>query len=204
MASHSTPSVHVSGSGVRGARRWIGTLTQILLILLLALPSFKFATLANAIAASFMKLDDTYNATATTSHATELSSSLWPPAAGGKAIRADEPIRDWFDEDRWKQGESQFKCFYVEDICHGAHSFFYDKSRRQSAKQPSWKIVRTDKEGEYWDPGYPLDIFVEKDLDQSSCHNRYYSPIKNHLVLHGMHAMALGNSMPEYWSDSTD
>ena len=99
---------------------------------------------------------------------------------------------DWFDPERWERLSSQLQCFYVENICHGAELFFYDKSNGGvPKKQPKWKIQRSGNHNgwRYINHAYPVDVLLDDSLNETDC---YYSPIINHLVLHGEHISMLG------------
>ena len=101
---------------------------------------------------------------------------------------------DWFDKDRWQDIESQLNCFYVENICHEAQQYFYDKSFIGDGKeQPEWKIERSTNARQkyfYNSPGHSINIGVEELAGQET--NCFYSPIQNHIVLHGSHNSMLG------------
>ena len=102
---------------------------------------------------------------------------------------------DWFDKERWREIKSPLMCFYAENICHGAEKFFYDaRSRGHGMEQPRWEIKRSGKINHgYWydSPGYSIDIGVEEMAGQEQ-QNCFYSPLQNHIVLHGAHNSMLG------------
>ena len=114
---------------------------------------------------------------------------LWDPI-----LPARGQSMDWFDKERWLATVSQLNCFYVENICHGARQYFYDKSfGGKDVQQPRWKIDRsTNAKQKYFynSPGHSISIGVEEMAGQEqSC---FYSPIENHIVLHGSHNGMLG------------
>ena len=116
------------------------------------------------------------------------------PASLGTNSSSSDRSMDWFDKGRWQEVESPLMCFYAENICHGAQKFFYDaRSRGDGKEQPRWQIKRSGKINHgyrYGSPGYSVDIGVE-DLGQEQ-QNCFYSPIQNHIVLHGSHDGMLG------------
>ena len=96
--------------------------------------------------------------------------------------------RDWFRAGRWKREGSP--CYFVEGLCHGAFSFFYDETT-QDSHQPRLYLDLGDNKIKR--VGYPEYIRIKKE-DRSFGNSAQcpYSPIANHIVLYSFHNGMLG------------
>ena len=115
-------------------------------------------------------------------------------SSNASSLSRSSKSMDWFDKERWLATESQLNCFYVENICHGDRQYFYDEIfGGKNVQQPQWKIDRSTNAKQkhfYNSPGHSISIGVEEMAGQEqSC---FYSPIENHIVLHGSHNGMLG------------
>jgi hypothetical protein len=97
---------------------------------------------------------------------------------------------DWFDKDRWTSNEFTNSCFFVEDICHSTHQWFYDNSNGNgnrnsstSSHQPFPLKVKLRWEGiESLPKGYPDTLVVDSQIPSNNLTCKY-SPIPNHMTL---------------------
>lgn len=125
----------------------------------------------------------------------EVARSLVSDTVTTSSNSTSKNVDDWFDGKEWASNPVTNSCFYVENICHSAHTWFYDDDSYQhdEARQPPFSLrVKHHSENEgKWESGYPLtvDVLRRQEVDSEHALQCQYSLIPNHLVLQSYYSM---------------
>lgn len=117
-----------------------------------------------------------------------------------RELEEQPSANDWFDKEKWTSNPITNACFVVEDVCHSAGSWFYNSQSNNTAQQPNLaldlKYVENGRKANKFvtvPASYPAQIRVDHTShDQALSGQCPYSPIPNHVVVHGYYNHMLG------------